>query len=130
VRDSLTLPPRVRRRNLSEGAYLNDLEASRRWKREHAVQADAHNWRTCACGRRMTRRAQQCDHCRREIDAARVQEKRSYIASCWAAGMTVREIAGGLGTTASTVAVEIQRMRRLGWDVPYRNLGPVKRPQG
>lgn len=87
-------------------------EQKRRWDRE--------NLATCSCGRRMSRRASFCQRCQREADAERVREKRSYIRSYWAMGMTMREIAAGLDTTPKTVAMEIQRMRRLGWDVPYR----------
>jgi DNA-binding NarL/FixJ family response regulator len=77
----------------------------------------------------MARKSDRCRRCQREADAERVREKRSYIASCWAMGMTMTEIAAGLDTTMRTVAMEIQRMRRLGMDVPNRQPSRMTAPR-
>ncbi len=38
----------------------------------------------------------------------------------WRAGLTMREIAARMDTTKPTVGTWLYRMRRDGWDVPYR----------
>jgi hypothetical protein len=116
------LPPRAVRRNLSVEAYLNDLEVSRHWKREHPAEARAHNYERCACGNQMKRDARRCRECYDGEREERVQARRHYIAWHWAAGMTLREIADGLDSTTGSVQVEIHRMRRDGWDLPYRRV--------
>jgi hypothetical protein len=122
VQSDPVLPPRALRRNLSVEAYLNELEVARRWKREHPAEARAHSYVRCDCGNVKHRQASMCAECARVNRAEWKREKRSYIRSCWAMGMTLREIATGLDTTPLSVQTEMLRMRKDGWDLPYRRV--------
>jgi hypothetical protein len=51
---------------------------------------------------------------------AATNTRRSEIRRLWLRGASAREIAEDLGSTAKSIGVEITRMRRDGWDLPYR----------
>lgn len=71
-----------------------------------------------------------CPHCEtlhppeygmcRGCHAATANVRWSLIAGMWADGWAAREIAAAIGTTLGSLRVMIHRMRRDGWDVPYR----------
>jgi hypothetical protein len=61
-----------------------------------------------------------CSGCEIQARRERREERRSLIASCWAAGMTLREIAARLDSTVKSVGTDVSTMRRDGWDLPYR----------
>lgn len=56
-------------------------------------------------------------------DMVRRVAKCQRIVALWHDGRTIRQIAAALDTTPGTIGVEITRMRREGWDVPYRHRG-------
>lgn len=116
---TIVLPPRAQRRGLSEEAYLVELEASRRWKREHAEQNRELAFDVCVCGNRKRRTGDRCWSCYVADERARRDEKRRVIAEMWIAGAQSPAIAG-LGTTSKTINCEIARMRRDGWSLPLR----------
>jgi len=109
------LPPRAQRRNLSRSAYENDLEASRRWKREHPEEAARHCYETCACGNRMARQRDRCRECWRAEQIAARDLRRSLIADLWESGATAEEIAFAIGSTRGSISVEVSHMRSDGW---------------
>lgn len=47
-------------------------------------------------------------------------ERRLSIEAMWADGLTPQEMADVLGSTANSIKVEMHNMRRLGYDLPYR----------
>lgn len=51
------------------------------------------------------------------------QQRRETIAAGWHAGLTGPQIAARLGVQPSTVFGHVCKMRRAGWDLPYRNPG-------
>jgi hypothetical protein len=71
------------------------------------------------------RAPQRCHACAGFV-AARVanreQRDEHYrkVERLWKAGMTTMEIAGEMDTTKPTISCWLHRMRRDGWDVPYR----------
>ena len=61
-------------------------------------------------------------------DMVRGEARRQAIARMVRDGRKNREIAEEVGTTVKTVSEEIARMRRAGWDLPYRpGYGPTGR---
>ncbi len=63
-----------------------------------------------------------CAKCR----AVSVHEKRLMLASLWAQGRSMREIAAEFGWELHQVGPEMARMRKLGYNLPHRyNLGPL-----
>lgn len=97
-------------------------ETSRAWKAANRERvrdyAEAHKHRPCPnCGGPMKRHgANQCRECR----AATEITCYSLIEGMWADGWALREIAAALGRTENSVHVTFHRMRRDGWDLPYR----------
>lgn len=49
--------------------------------------------------------------------------KHRLIQEMWLRGAKTPEIANAIGGTVGALRVEMHRMRRDGWDLPYRNLG-------
>jgi IS30 family transposase len=47
-------------------------------------------------------------------------ERRLQIQRLWLDGLPTAEIAVALGSTTGSISVEINRMRGLGWDLPFR----------
>jgi DNA-binding CsgD family transcriptional regulator len=88
-------------------------EQKRRWDRENKPPCPQ-------CGEPMARGYERCARCRREADAAAVDERRREILRRWLAGESHRQIAAALGTSAPTIQVELVRMRQDGWDAPRR----------
>lgn len=58
---------------------------------------------------------------------AAARPRRLLIQEMWRAGASAKAIAAALGTTEATVSCEIVRMRRSGWDMPYRREGMARR---
>ncbi len=52
--------------------------------------------------------------------AARALPRRERIAVLYRQGMPLAEIAREVGTTVDSLGVTLVRMRRAGWDLPYR----------
>jgi transposase len=48
------------------------------------------------------------------------EPRRRRIQALWLAGYTPEEIAARIGATANAVRVQVNRMRRAGWDMPYQ----------
>jgi transposase len=118
--------PRTVRRVVSADAAQRDRGASLRWKRanpEHCRRLNEakrrrDNPHDCTrCGAWIAE-AGLCGHCRAHD---RRLERRRTIQRLWAEGATLKAIAGQLGSTAASVAVEMTYMRRDGWDVPLRH---------
>lgn len=91
----------------------------RAWEREHDTGQ-------CDCGRRLGigsrhRGYKVCHACHAEMVAVGTAMRRERIFEMWAQGLKQREIAEALGTTRPTISTDMARMRRDGWDLPYRN---------
>jgi transposase len=88
-------------------------ESRREWNR-------AHMHAPCPlCGGPMSRNkaaGDRCAKCREIAEHAR----RSCIQDMWLDGHTMSEIADALGTTLESLGVTMVRMRKQGWDLPYR----------
>lgn len=95
-------------KRLRPAAYENNLEVSRRWKREHPDEADRHNWTTCACGNRMSRHAEECSTCQ----VAARDERDALILELREQGQTARQIAAALDTTTPAVRSAAYRARK------------------
>lgn len=113
------------RRWCDPSAAEDDRAQSANWKRRnrHHVaaydQAYEHPESACrACGAtgHDKRRSGLCQRCLSERTGAR----RRAIADMWNAGATGAEIAHLLNTTPGAIAHAIHKMRRAGWDLPYR----------
>lgn len=57
-----------------------------------------------------------CSGCR----SAEVHERRMRVVALWEGGATWQQIADDLGWTLGHLAVEMGRMRKVGYDLPYR----------
>lgn len=95
--------------------------AARAWKDAHREQNRARDratmHRPCPnCGGPMRRQNSQCSECY----GATVIVRRSIIQGAWLDGWMLSEIAAIIGTTARSLAVTMVRMRRDGWELPYR----------
>lgn len=81
---------------------------------------------TCVdCGTTIGGRSTRCWECDlRERDKRRV-ERWTRIATLWAEGLTMREmVERGCGrATISALGVEMDRMKKAGWDLPIRRAG-------
>jgi transposase len=88
--------------------------------------AEHHYRRPCAaCGALMgvgvhRKGSTLCRTCWVASENARTHRRRERIALMWNAGASVSRIARALDTTSNTINVEIDRMRKDGWDVPHR----------
>lgn len=91
-----------------------DNERKRRWDREHYRG-------TCPCGNRTIRPQHgYCGPCSHEMTSVGGAMRRERIHAMWHEGLSLREIAERMGTTLNSIGVTIDRMRRTGWDMPYR----------
>lgn len=91
---------------------------------------DERNRKRCACGAWMSAKSALktggptvCRDCHREQVALKRVWREQDIYEMWHAGFTLLGIAFELGATKESVAVTINRMRRDGWDMPYRHRG-------
>jgi transposase len=84
--------------------------------------ADAHrlaNPEACEeCGEPRGRHARVCENCYQEGQLTRLRT----IASCWREGASLKEIAERLGSTVNSIGATMVRMRKQGWDLPYRQV--------
>jgi len=78
----------------------------------------------CECGQLRTREADRCMDCRREERDARWR----LIQAWWAEGLSMNAIVKRLGWTRGTLSSQLNRMRKEGWDVPYRHRYPARTP--
>jgi hypothetical protein len=101
-------------------AVERDRAASAGWKRDHPDEAYALTHDACACGHDKRRISEMCGNCRRESERKHRDARRTRIAELWQAQASLREIAVELESTSGSVAVEINRMRGAGWDLPMR----------
>lgn len=76
--------------------------------------------RTCECGKTKFKYADRCQHCEDKTRRDRRQERRHEIADAWHMGLTLKEIAVRLDSTANALSVEMAGMRKDGWDLPKR----------
>lgn len=96
-------------------------EHSRAWKDRNREANRARDratmHRPCPkCGGPMKRQRSQCKKC---YDAEFLAS-RNALAAMWHDGATLAEIAAALDTTIESVGATMVRMRRAGWDLPYR----------
>lgn len=89
--------------------------------------AHEHDRKRCPCGasigigvHRDPRHKGHCSACRLEMDAVRRAWRCQTIYEMWHEGFTLLGIALELGSTPGSINVSINRMRREGWDMPYR----------
>lgn len=61
-----------------------------------------------------------CASCRRDDRTAQKEARRAQILDLWNRGLSTKEIAARIDTTANTIHVEIHRMRAEGIPVEYR----------
>lgn len=74
---------------------------------------------------------QRCQSCNGKVTGAaatargraKAEPRRQRIVAMWHEGCTLREIADALGTTPESIGVTVVKLRREGWDLPYRR-GP------
>jgi hypothetical protein len=59
-------------------------------------------------------------------DMKRVRLRRERIEELWAEGLLMRQIAAEMNWSMDHLAIELHRMRRAGYDLPYRR--KVSRP--
>lgn len=50
----------------------------------------------------------------------RAKARREKIAELWREGLTLKQIAAELSSTANAIGTDIARMRAAGYDLPYR----------
>ena len=84
-------------------------EQKRRWDRDNRPVCA-----TPGCTNRIARHSHRCMECH-------VREVVRRIQALWEDGVSTREIARQLNTTEGTISVDIQRMRRRGWNLPMRH---------
>lgn len=95
-------------------------EQKRKWDRDH------YRGRCETCGAWTSRR--EYKRCPLHADVAiAAEERREEIVDRWAAGETMLEIAAALGTTKGSLSVDITRMRKAGYDLPYRQAAVAER---
>lgn len=89
--------------------------------------------RNCACGAEISPTAERCVECLHKAWAEATEARRARIAEMWADGHSMAEIAEDIGTTRNALSGEMVRMRRAGWDLPFRRMNtpsaPVTRQQ-
>lgn len=108
-------PERVRIHNRARRAYKREWDRAKR-------RSEAGRGHCEECGGLMGIDAKRkgfrvCMGCKRRT--ARLRRER--IVNQWNRGVPVREIAAELGSTEKSIAVEIVRLRNLGYDLPYRH---------
>lgn len=94
---------------------------SQAWKARNPSRVKAYDRErradTCpTCGGKKVKKSKLCYGCEVEVRRARMR----IIQVMWKGGHSHRQIAILLGTTKGTVQATISRMRRDGWDMPYR----------
>jgi predicted transcriptional regulator len=88
-------------------------QQKREWEREH------YRGECEVCGARTGKRS--CTRCPKHSLAREAhRQRREEIQRRWLAGESLNEIAAALGTTKNSAQVTVHRMRREGWDMPYR----------
>ena len=61
-----------------------------------------------------------CRECRAQLETDRVAARAEQIVAWWAEGRTLSQIGELLGWTQNHAHVEINRLRRAGYDLPFR----------
>jgi hypothetical protein len=98
-----------------------ERESQRAWKAANPDRVEAMRLAyrgTCVdCGdptrRSTTERCIPCEIVRRQARFPEIMRR-------WEAGESIREIAAAMGTTKNSLGVTIVRMRKAGWELPYR----------
>lgn len=100
-----------RRKEMDKRDRENRADARLQWNRDNAHVP-------CPiCGGPMARATRgRCSVCRANAEHAR----KSCIQDMWHEGRTLAEIAAALDTTVDSLGVTMVRMRRQGWELPYR----------
>lgn len=65
-----------------------------------------------------------CRACLNVVNARRKHTRREQIHAMWHDGLMLREIAERLDSSKAAIGAEVTKMRRDGWDMPYRKPGP------
>lgn len=100
----------------------------RAWERKW-LRSDASRHVCPDCGERLTAGSARPVLVKRHEDARGTphqgcpgcaRKQREQIVEWWAAGMSSRELCDRLGWTKGTLSGQLDRMRRLGYDLPYR----------
>lgn len=76
-----------------------------------------------SCGGGCLKGSRTCRACR----TSATHSRRVRIATMYAEGATTAELAVALGCAHGAVSVALAKMRRDGWDLPYRRVGWTKR---
>lgn len=105
----------------SEEQRERDVQRSRAYRkrnRERVRTYDSKRRRDACpvCGGPKTIRSELCAGCSRFAG----KQRQRFIQIMWKDGHTVPQIAALLETTTGSVQTSIARMRRAGWDMPYR----------
>lgn len=110
----------------AEWRLRDDPDRTRRRAWEHSAKGRG----TCArCGRLKgfsSYKNLHCHRCRVELDAERVDARGQLIVAMWAEDRSRREIAAQLGWTTNHVSVEVDRLRKKGYDLPKRPPGGLR----
>lgn len=91
-------------------------ECARRASNRKQSQGD-----TCPnCGGNKSPRSVLCSECRHQQTDAEREERWSTIERLWAEGLSLKEVAARMNTTANSMGGEFVRMRAAGRDLPKR----------
>lgn len=116
----------VSRTTISRWTDEDFAERSRRQSQAWKARNDSHvkaydrERRVSACptcGGKKVKKSKLCYDCEVEVRRARMR----IVQILWKDGHSHREIALLIGTTRGTIQATISRMRRDGWDMPYRD---------
>lgn len=107
------------RRAKREYARGYDVRVDQRGEQKR--RADANLKHPCeSCGTLCSRRARVCRLCEQAARRAAMDERRREIQRRWLAGESLRQIGATLDSTPGSIATDLVRMRRAGWNVPQR----------
>lgn len=102
-------------RQVARGYKDRNREAMRVYGREYRR---THKGKCSSCGGEMERQHDGgvCLACREE----EVHRRAEMLERWWAEGLTLKEIASKLGLTVNHVGSELNRLRKKGYNLPYR----------
>lgn len=99
-------------------------------KRQHA---DLKRRNCPQCGEKMGtgtgypgRTEKNCKKCQVTNENAQTKARYEAIQRLWSAGWSLKEIASKLDSTVASISVSMVRMRKEGWNLPYRYRRPPK----
>ena len=116
--------------NPEKAAEMQREDNARRAQVKREWDQEPSNVTCSACEEPLTNRQathgiRQHADCYAEVRAFQKQWRREEIFELWDRGLTSGQIAIKLGSTRTAINNEVMRMRREGWDLPYR-----RRPAG